>query len=47
MKIYKGKNEQGGRYFAIRFKNDLCIGVGRPPQWMRDEALRYRPHAGI
>ena len=42
MKVYKGK-----WYFAIRFKNDLCIGLGKAPQWMRDEAVRGRRHFGV
>lgn len=42
MKLYTGK-----WYFAVRFKNDLCVGIGRSPQWMREQAIRYRRHMGV
>lgn len=37
-----------GKYFvAVRFKNDLCFGVGRPSPELRAEVVRSRPHRGI
>lgn len=37
----------GKWHIAMRFKNDLCIGVGRPSQELRDQAVLDRPHRGI
>jgi hypothetical protein len=42
MRFYAGR-----WYLALRLRNDLCLGVGRAPQWMRDEAVLDRPHCGI
>ena len=42
MKLYHGK-----WYFAVRFRNDLCVGLGRAPQWMKDEVVRERRHLGV
>jgi hypothetical protein len=45
VKIYKGI-ENGKPYLAIRI-GDACFGIGRAPQWMRDEALRSRKNFGV
>jgi hypothetical protein len=42
MRLYAGR-----WYVALRLRNDLCVGVGRAPGWMRREALRDRPNLNI
>lgn len=37
-----------GKWFvALRLRNDLCIGVGRPSAALRAEVVQSRPHRGI
>lgn len=42
VKLYRGK-----WFIAIRFKNDLCVGVGKPSTELREEVVQDRPHRGI
>lgn len=42
MKLYTGK-----WFVAVRFKNDLCVGFGRPSAELRSQAVRSRRHRGV
>lgn len=41
MKFYAGR-----WYLALRV-GDACFGLGRAPEWMREEAVRTRRHFGV
>jgi len=42
MKFYFGK-----WYVAVRFKNDLCVGLGKPSQELVDQADLSRKNRGV
>jgi len=42
MKLYAGK-----WFVALRLRNDLCVGIGKPSDELRGQAVRERKHRGI